>query len=147
MKNILLILGCLLGFNITAQMAEPNETWQAYTTVDDVTIEYKSLDTIVKNREMNIIIFKFSNSSSLAKQINFNREIYRDNSCTNCNDSYQEDNIQSVILAANQTVSGESTLLDDKALYLFNQFKVKVPGMVAKPISNFAIIDLQITSY
>lgn len=146
MKKILhIFLLCLVTGLAGAQGYIESTDWQLYSNEDDIKIEYKSVDTLFRNREINVIVFRYTNNGSSDKMISFNREIYRGDECANCNDEYQNDHKHYILIKSNEVITGEESIMDNEALYAFNYFKVKVPGMTAKNISDFRLINLNIT--
>lgn len=122
---------------------EPTEEWQEYTTIDEVRIEFKRKTcTPINDREQNLILFRFTNLSTVAKTISWSTKMWRNDFCVNCERIENGEYAHSISLAPNQVIEGDGSTKADKAVYIFDKFITLIPGMTDDRLTHFELINL-----
>ena len=122
---------------------EPAKEWTAFKTVGDVEIEY--MFSPCESKEIyneTMVLFKFQNTSNKDLTLRWTTEIWRDNECTNCNETDGEYTYV-LNLRANETIAGNC---DERnpALQVFGNFTKLGPGMSDQHVTDIKFTNLQI---
>lgn len=124
------------GFNPTAN-------WQVFAVHNGVNVEYKKETVEYQGRFSDLVFFKFTNTTNSDLTIEFKRSYSMNNKCWNCNSINSGEHTYTVDVAANSSVEGSSTNLDN-ALYIFSKYKKLVPGMSDLELTNVEFIDVEV---
>ena len=121
--------------------------WQEYSFTDGVLIEYRmeKINSRDYGREVNMLVFRFTNTTDQLKDCSWIVKIERNNECYNCEDLENPDEISSLQLDPKETIEGNaSNLITHLELNVFGNFVKLVPGMSQQNLTAFELINLTI---
>lgn len=124
-----------------------SEEWQEYSFSEGVLIEYrmKKLNSQDYGREVNMIVFRFTNTTDETKNCSWTVRIERNNECSNCDNLDDPEGAFQLQLDPKATVEGNaSNLLTRSELNIFGNFVKRVPGMSEQRLTAFELINLTI---
>jgi hypothetical protein len=127
---------------------EPTEEWQVYDTYDGVQVEYRmtKCGDGVELREQNLLLFRFTNTSSSTKTITYRFKMYRDGECFRCDQIMRDEYKHEITLLAGQSLEGDCSIetTRNQALYLLDDYIKHVPGMMHTRLTDFEIVDVTV---
>lgn len=121
--------------------------WQEYSFTDGVLIEYRmeKMNSRDYGREVNMVVFRFTNTTDQLKDCSWAVKIERNNKCYNCESLGNTEEIFNLQLDPKETVEGnESNLMTQSELNIFGNFVKLVPGMSEQKLTAFELINLTI---
>jgi hypothetical protein len=121
--------------------------WQEYLNKDGVLIEYRMEAVYSRDygREVNMLFFRFTNTTNEIKDCSWSLQIERDNKCYNCDENQNYENIFNLLLNPKETNEGDlSNLTTRPELHVFGHFVKLVPGMTDDKLTGFEFINLTI---
>lgn len=121
--------------------------WQEYLFKDGILIEYR-METVSSrdyDREVNMLFFRFTNTTDETKDCSWSLQIERGNECYNCDDNQNYENIFNLLLNPKETNEGDlSNLTSRPELHIFGNFVKLAPGMTDEKLTGFELINLTI---
>lgn len=144
----LMIVCCTSSFAFSPTITAPNNIefsneWQEYITIDGVLIEYKMKTCIIRsNREEQLLLFRYSNTTNSAKTISWKTKIWRNDACANCHKIDRPEYSHSITLDANEVIEADGTSKENKALYIFGNYVKHVQGMSDQRLTSFELVEL-----
>lgn len=131
---------------LTTEVIRTN-VWTSYATVDGIKIEYKFQDCDTKGldsfRNQTLVFLKFTNTTSNKLALTYQREVYMDNECANCNKIGSGEHTYTVKLDANQVIEGNCTTMTNHELFIFANFITLIDGMTETRLTDFKLINLK----
>ncbi|ASS47572.1 MAG: hypothetical protein A3D31_17235 [Candidatus Fluviicola riflensis] len=123
------------------------EDWENYVTTPDFTIEYRleNCDTNALSNQA-IVLFKITNLSDQSQTISWSKELWRNGACSNCHDIDSPEGAFSVTILPHESIEGDCSSKDNKALYIFRNFIELTPGMSKQTLTGFRLVSLKITN-
>ncbi len=123
------------------------EDWESYVTTPDFSIEYR-LESCDSNALSNqaVVLFRFTNLTDQPQTISWNKQIWRNGSCSNCHDLDSPEGAFKVYLLPHETIEGDCSSKDTKALYIFRNFMALTPGMSKQTLTGFRFLSLKTTN-
>lgn len=141
--TIMLIL--LLGINHFSYSQQEAPEWDNLSNFDGIEVDY-SYQTVTPNgREEVLVLFRFTNTNSTAKELSWIVKEYRNNNCYNCDQLDDNEYAHSIQLQPRETKQADGSSKQNKALYIFSHFVKRVPGMTDTHISDFEFINVTVT--
>ena len=144
MKNIktLSLVICLAFYGFSFAQIAPNKTWTDFTTFQGVHIEYKYKEcTPDDGRNQILVLFRYTNTTQDKIELTWKTEIWRNNTCTNCNSSSSEHH-RFLVLNPNEIVEADGSTKKNKSTYIFGNFLKLVPGMTKQQLTDFKFQNL-----
>ncbi|HLP55712.1 MAG TPA: hypothetical protein VK151_11810 [Fluviicola sp.] len=123
------------------------ETWEKYVTAPGFTIDYRldNCDTGSLSNQA-IVLFRFTNLTDQSQTISWNKEIWRNGSCSNCHDLDSPEGAFKVHLLPHESIEGDCSSKNTKALYIFRNFIQLTPGMSNQTLTGFRFQNLKTTN-
>ncbi|MDG1331550.1 MAG: hypothetical protein P8P74_04425 [Crocinitomicaceae bacterium] len=121
--------------------------WQEYSNTEGVLIEYKmeEMNSPDYGREVNMVIFRFTNTTNQSKDCSWIVKIERGNDCYNCDGLIKPENTFRLTLEPQETIEGDvSNLISHSQLNIFGNFVKLVPGMSEEVLTGFELINLTV---
>lgn len=121
--------------------------WQEYSFSDGVLIEYRMEKVRSEDyeREVNMLVFRFTNTTDEVRDCSWIVKIERDNQCYNCDYLGRTENNFSLRLKPKEVAEGNaSNLITRSELNIFGNFVKLVPGMTEQKLTSFELINLSI---
>ena len=141
--TMMLIL--LLGINHFSYSQQEAPEWDNLSNFDGIEVVY-SYQTVTPNgREEVLVLFRFTNTNSTAKELSWIVKEYRNNNCYNCDQLDDNEYAHSIQLQPGETEQADGLSKQNKALYIFSHFVKRVPGMTDTHISDFEFINVTVT--
>ncbi|MCJ8291187.1 MAG: hypothetical protein HRT58_15550 [Crocinitomicaceae bacterium] len=157
MKNILLFSFFVCAFFARSSSETPNvvsnpidgiaisHQWTEYKTVDGVKIEYKMTKCDDgKMRAQNILLFRFTNTTSQELTVSWIAKEFRNEECWNCTRLDDPEYAHELKLAPLEVIEGKGGSNYQKSFYIFGNFIKLVPGMTEQTLTNFELVDLSV---
>ena len=153
MRTLLSLIAILLFFFVSSfgisketlreASFEITSEWQEYATVDGVRIEFRMKTcTVRSNREESLVLFRYTNTTNLAKTISWKTKIWRNGICSNCDKINRPEYAHKISLEANEVIEADGTSKENSALYIFGNYIKHVQGMSNQRLTNFELIEL-----
>ncbi|MFT5777090.1 MAG: hypothetical protein ACI837_000021 [Crocinitomicaceae bacterium] len=127
---------------------EPTEEWQVYDTYDGVKVEYRMTrcGDGVELREQNLMLFRFTNTSSDVKTISYRFKMFRDGECYRCDQIMKDEYQHEITLLAGASVEGDCSIetVRNQALHIHDNYIKHVPGMANTRLTDFELVDVTV---
>ncbi|MES2557677.1 MAG: hypothetical protein V4604_16085 [Bacteroidota bacterium] len=120
------------------------ENWESYVTTSDFTIEYR-LENCDSNALANqaIVLFRIVNLTDQSQTIRWNKQLWRNGVCVNCHDLDSPEGAFSVNLLPHESIEGNCSSKETKALYIFRNFIELTPGMSKQTLTGFRLMNVK----
>ena len=133
--------------SLTANEIVRTDVWTEYMTVEGVKIEYRFADCEDSQhpyfRGQSVIFFQFTNLTSENIKMNWERESYYDNACTNCDKINSGEHSFAVDLKPKETISGDFDSFESTALYIFSNWIEATLGRTEITLTQFNFVNIQ----
>lgn len=96
-------------------------------------------------REVNMVVFRFTNTTDQSKECSWKVKIMRNDKCYNCGNLSKTEQKKQLKLDPNEIVEGDaSNLVTRSELNIFGNFVKLTPGMSREKLTGFELINLTI---
>jgi len=111
-----------------------NQSTKVYED-ESITISIQPETCMRNGREQRLQLITYKNKTNKHLNLQFERYIYRDGSCTTCQNSNKKEYTFSLKMQPGDKISGVCGNYEDRTLYVFDHFIKKVPGMTKTTVS------------
>lgn len=120
------------------------ENWENYLTTPNFTIDYR-LESCDSNALSNqaVVLFRIANLSDRSQIISWNKQLWRNGACSNCHDLDSPEGVFKVNLLPHESIEGNCSSKDSKALYIFRNFIELTPGMSKQTLTGFRLMSVK----
>lgn len=127
---------------VDLETAQP-ENWENYVTTPNFTIDYRleSCDSDALSNQA-VVVFRIVNLADQSQTISWNKELWRNGTCSNCHDLDSPEGSFKVNLLSNESIEGDCSSKDNKALYIFRNFIELTPGMSKQTLTGFRLLNV-----
>lgn len=157
MKFLLLLISLsILGFsnaqgntdNGEVVSVNPNalNIWQEYIIYEGVLIEYQFVHCSERNGNETWLNLRFTNTSTVQKEINWVPTWSRDDVCVNCNRLDHHEFVFKLDLEPSETLGEDVCISQDKRFYMFSHFMTVYTGMDEKKMTSFQLLNIHLTN-
>lgn len=110
---------------------------------DSITISIQPETCMRNGREQRLQLITYENKTNGHLNLQFERYIYRDGSCTTCQNSNKKEYTFSLKIEPGEKIAGICGDYEDRTLYVFDHFIKKVPGMTKTTVSAVKFKNIQ----
>lgn len=150
-QSLLIIVSSFITAFISFGQQENQDTlvsnnWKLIQEEQNLKIEvrFEHCETVkVKNQVLTL--FRFTNTSNEVRTFTWQSEVWRNGVCTNCNKLDNLEYLKTINLAPGESIEGDCSSKENKALYIFSHFVVLHPGMNEQSLTNFHFVNLTST--
>lgn len=143
---IISIFIVLISLNSAASANEIDSVyeWTDYQTYDGVRVEYKLEKCESGSKNEVWLVFRFTNTTTELKEINWVPVWYSGEDCVNCERLDDFEFNHALSLEPGESMSGEACVNQDQRFYIFSHFIVIHPGMPEDKLTSFELTRVKV---